>query len=436
METLGNAFRDSLLAGQARVAAMPHAWVNRLRGEALERANALTVPTVRDEDWRFTDLAPMYRLAFCPADAARIQSADLAQFIAPEAAVRLVFVDGRFAPALSSMPGSGQPLLAMPLADAIAHHGDLLRPRLGHLADFQHDAFVALNTACLQDGALIVAGRGTSASTPVHLLFVSTQKDVATHPRVVVVAESDSELTLAEDYVALHEGTYCVNSVAELFLAPNAHVHHVKLQRDNKAAFHLATCAVRVERDARYRSNSIAFGGRISRHNVNVVQAGTGVECHLDGLALIGGRQLADTHSFIDHALPHGTSRQLHKCIAGGGSHAVFNGRVLVREDAQRTDSGQESRNLLLSDKAHVDTKPQLEIFADDVKCSHGATVGQLEADEVFYLRSRGLSDSAARNLLTYAFAADIVNRIPLPSLVAQLRATVLEQTGAKELVP
>jgi len=169
---------------------------------------------------------------------------------------------------------------------------------------------------------------------------------------------------------------------------------------------------------------------------VNVVQAGTGVECHLDGLALIGGRQLADTHSFIDHALPHGTSRQLQKCIAGGGSHAVFNGRVLVREDAQRTDSGQESRNLLLSDKAHVDTKPQLEIFADDVKCSHGATVGQLEADEVFYLRSRGLSDSAARNLLTYAFAADIVNRIPLPSLVAQLRTTVLEQTGAKELVP
>jgi Fe-S cluster assembly protein SufD len=436
METLGNAFRDSLLAGQARVAAMPHAWVNRLRGEALERANALTVPTVRDEDWRFTDLAPMYRLAFRPASTAELRSADIARFVAPEAALRLVFVDGRFAPTLSSLSDSGQPLLAIPLAEAIAHHGDLLRARLGHLADFQHDAFVALNTACLQDGALIVAGRGTSASTPVHLLFVSTQNDVATHPRVVVVAESDSELTLVEDYVALHDGTYCVNAVVELSLAPNAQVRHVKLQRDSKAAFHLATCAVRIERDARYQSNSIAFGGRISRHNVNVVQAGTGAECHLDGLALIAGRQLADTHSFIDHALPHGTSRQLHKCIAGGGSHAVFNGRVLVREGAQQTDSGQESRNLLLSDKAHVDTKPQLEIFADDVKCSHGATVGQLEADEVFYLRSRGLSDSAARNLLTYAFAADIVNRIPLPSLVAQLRTTVLEQTGAKELVP
>jgi Fe-S cluster assembly protein SufD len=436
MAAVGNAFRDSLIAGQSGVATAPHAWVNRLRGEALERANALTVPTVRDEAWRFTDLAPMYRLAFHPAGAAELRSEDLARFVAPEAAVRMVFVDGRFAPALSSLPVAEQPILALPLAAGIAHHGELVRAHLGHLADFQQDAFVALNTAYLQDGALVVATRGASTPAPVHLLYVSTQKDVATHPRVLVVAESDSELTLVEDHVALHDGAYCVNAVAELSLAPNARVRHVKLQRESKAAFHLATCAVRLERDARYRSNNIAFGGRISRHNVNVVQAGTGVECELDGLALIGGRQLADTHSFIDHALPHGTSRQLHKCIAGGGAHAVFNGRVLVREGAQQTDSGQESRNLLLSDKAHVDTKPQLEIFADDVKCSHGATVGQLEADEVFYLRSRGLSDSAARNLLTYAFAADIVNRIPLPSLAAQLRATVLEQTGAKELVP
>ncbi len=434
MEAVGNAFRDSLIAGQTRVAAAPHAWLNGLRGEALERANALTVPTVRDEDWRFTDLAPMYRLAFHPAEATMPRGEDLARFVAPESAVRMVFVDGRFAPVLSSLPASGQSLLALPLASAIGQEGDLVRAHLAHHADFQNDAFVALNTAYLQDGALIVAAAGSRTPEPVHLLFVSTQKDVATHPRVLVVAEADSELTLVEDYVCLHEGAYCVNAVTELSLAPNAHVHHVKLQRDGKAAFHLATCAVRIERDARYRSNSIAFGGRISRQNVNVTQAGTGMECHLDGLALIGGRQLADTHSFIDHALPHGSSRQLHKCIAGGGSHAVFNGRVLVREGAQQTDSGQQSRNLLLSDKAHVDTKPQLEIFADDVKCSHGATVGQLEADEVFYLRSRGLSDSAARNLLTYAFAADIVNRIPLPSLVAQLRTTVLEQTGAKEL--
>lgn len=434
MEAAGNAFRDSLLAGQAAVTAGPLSWVNHLRSAALERANALAVPTVRDEEWRFTDLSPLYRLAFRSADAPVLEAARLAPWIVPEASVRLVFVDGRFAPMLSALPRSEGPLFAAPLAAGIELRTALVEARLAQLATFQGDLFVALNTAYLQDGAIIVAQADTKITEPVHVLFVSTQKDVAMHPRVLVVAESGAEVTLVEDFVTLHEGAYCVNAVTEVAVASNASVHHVKLQRDSKAAFHVATGAVRIERDGRYRSNSIALGARISRQNLNVVQAGPGVQCHLDGLALIAGRQLADTHSFIDHALPHGTSRQLHKCVAGGGAHAVFNGRVLVREDAQRTDSGQESRNLLLSDKAHVDTKPQLEIFADDVKCSHGATVGQLEAEEVFYLRSRGLDDTAARNLLTYAFAADVVNRIPLPSLAAQLRATVLEQTGAKEL--
>lgn len=434
MEAASNAFRDSLLAGQAAVTAGSQAWVNHLRAAALERANALAVPTVRDEDWRFTDLAPLYRLAFRSADASLPQAAQLAPWIAPEVSVRLVFIDGRFAPSLSALPASDGPLFAAPLAAGVERRAGLVEARLGQLADFQRDLFVALNTAYLQDGAVIVARAETKIVEPVHLLFVSTQKDVAMHPRVLVAAEAGAEVTLIEDFVTLHDGAYCVNAVSEVAVAPNAFVHHVKLQRDSKAAFHVATGAVHLERDGRYRSNSIAVGARISRQNLNVVQAGPGTECHLDGLALISGRQLADTHSFIDHALPHGTSRQLHKCVAGGGAHAVFNGRVLVRENAQRTDSGQESRNLLLSDKAHVDTKPQLEIFADDVKCSHGATVGQLEAEEVFYLRSRGLDDTAARNLLTYAFAADIVNRIPLPSLAAQLRATVLEQTGAKEL--
>lgn len=434
METVANAFRDSLLAAQAGVAAGPQAWVNRLRGEALERANALAVPTVRDEDWRFTDLSPLYRLAFRAAEPQGLPATELARWHLPEARVRLVFVDGRFEPSLSDLPTSDAPLFAAPLATAIERLGTALEARLARIADFQRDLFVALNTAYLQDGLVLIARAHARVAEPVHALFVSTQKEVAVHPRVLVVAEAGAEVTLVEDYVALHAGAYCVNAVTEVAVAPDALVHHVKLQRDSKAAFHVATGTVRMERDGRYRSNTIALGARISRQNLNVVQAGPNTECHLDGLALIAGRQLADTHSFIDHALPHGTSRQLHKCVAGGGAHAVFNGRVLVRENAQQTDSAQQSRNLLLSDRAHVDTKPQLEIFADDVKCAHGATVGQLEAEEVFYLRSRGLDDTAARNLLTYAFAADIVNRIPMPSLAAQLRATVLEQTGAKDL--
>jgi Fe-S cluster assembly protein SufD len=190
---------------------------------------------------------------------------------------------------------------------------------------------------------------------------------------------------------------------------------------------------VRVERDGHYQSVAVALGGRISRYNLNVSQAGEGAQCQIDGLALIDGRQLADTHSFLDHARPDGSSRQMHKCIVGGAAHAVFSGKILVRPGAQRTNSSQESRNLLLTDKAHVDTKPQLEIFADDVKCAHGAAIGQLDPEQVFYFKSRGLSESTARELLTFAFATEIVGRIPVPSLVKRLEETVVRQTGGRQ---
>jgi Fe-S cluster assembly protein SufD len=243
------------------------------------------------------------------------------------------------------------------------------------------------------------------------------------------VAEQGAEVTVVEDYVGLQDGAACVNAVTEIAVGPNAHVRHVRRQQESAASFHIATCAVRLERDASYRSVAVAAGARISRLNLNVLQAGVGTSCQLDGLALIRDRQLADTHSFVDHAHPHGTSRQLHKCVVGGHAHAVFNGRIMVRPGAQRTDSAQASRNLLLSRRAHVDTKPQLEIFADDVKCAHGATVGQLDAEELFYLRSRGLSEPVARGLLTYGFAAEIVDRIPVPSVAEALRRTVLQIT-------
>jgi Fe-S cluster assembly protein SufD len=224
-----------------------------------------------------------------------------------------------------------------------------------------------------------------------------------------------------------------VSGVTEIGVSDNAHVRHIRLQRESQAAFHIATSGVHLHRDARYTTVSVALGARISRYNLNVTQAGEGAECTIDGLALIGGRQLADTHSLLDHVTPHGRSRQLHKCIVGGAGHAVFNGKIFVREGAQKTDSAQQSRNLLLSERAHVDAKPQLEIFADDVKCAHGAAVGQLEADQLFYLKSRGLDEITARNLLTYAFAAEIVGRIPVPSLVRRLEETVVRQTEKAE---
>jgi Fe-S cluster assembly protein SufD len=421
---------ENLLAGRPELPARPQAWLSRLRADALERANSLALPTLRDEDWRFTDLAPLYALALKPAaQAAALAGLGLEPVIAPEAPARLVFIDGQFVPSRSSIQRDG--VVVTTLGAALETHGRLVESHLGRHAGFRDDPFRAINTAHLTDGALVVAPRNAAGSTPIQLIFASTQAGVAVHPRCLIVAEAGSEVTVLEDYVGLHGDAYCVNAVTEIAVGANAHVRHIRRQQESPAAFHIATCAVRLERDASYKSVSVAAGARLSRYNLNVLQAGEGTHCQIDGLALLNERQLGDTHSFIDHAHPHGTSRQLHKCVAGGHAHAVFNGRILVRPGAQRTDSSQSSRNLLVSRRAHVDTKPQLEIFADDVKCAHGATVGQLEAEELFYLQSRGMSEPAARALLTYGFAAEVVDRIPIRSVVDALHRTVLKETQA-----
>jgi Fe-S cluster assembly protein SufD len=291
------------------------------------------------------------------------------------------------------------------------------------------DLFTALNTAFLQHGVFIHLAKDAVLKAPIHLLFVAAGSGVAAYPRCLVVAESGSEITVIEDYVALGEQAYLTNAVTEIAVAANASVRHIKLQRESDKAFHIGSCAVSLAKDARFQSHAVTLGARLSRNNLNISQQGEGAQIEIDGLALIGGRQLADTHTLMDHAKPHGTCRQMHKTIVGGAGHAVFNGKVFVREGAQLTDSSQQSRNLLLSDRAHVDTKPQLEIFADDVKCAHGAAVGQLDADHLFYLKSRGLPEAQARNLLTYAFGAEIIDHIPVPSLVAKLESLVLART-------
>ncbi len=400
---------------------------------AVERANELSVPTTRDEEWRFTDLSPLYKASFPPVsrsgnlDAARVHAFSIA-----EAQSRLVFVDGQFAAELSRVvPDAG--LTIGNLAEAARGAGAIAETHLASLASIDDDPFGAVNTAFLGDGAVIHVGRDVDAKAPVHLLFIATTQDRAAYPRVLVVAETGSRCTIVEDFVGIADGAYLTDAVSEIFVGENAAVSHVKVQREATSAFHIANTSVRVARNGRYASWMVALGARISRHNLSVAQAGEGTEFSIDGLALIGGRQLADMHSSIDHAHAHGVSRQLHKTVVGGGAHAVFNGKILVREGAQQTDSSQQSRNLLTSDKAHVDTKPQLEIYADDVKCAHGATVGQIEADELFYLKSRGLPDELARNLLTYAFAAQVVERIPVKSLVDRLGQAILAQTQTKE---
>ncbi len=420
-------YLDSLLQGRPPASAL--SWLNQLRANAVDRVGALTVPTTRDEDWRFTDISPLTKLSFQPAQAlAELAPATVAQWAIPEAAARLVFVDGIYAPQ-HSFNRAG--LSVENLVSGAKLHGAAVEQHLGRYAGFERNAFAALNTAFLHDGALLVVPRDAALAAPVHLLFIATRKQAASYPRCLVIAEPGSAVTLVEDFVALESGAYFTNAVTEIAIAGNAEVRHVRVQRDSAEAFHFANCAVSLAQASRYHSVSIALGARISRLNLGVVLAAEGAGCSIDGLALIGGAQLADTHTLIDHAVPQGTSRQLHKCIVDGAARAVFNGNIMVRPGAQRTDSSQSSRNLLLSAKARVDTKPQLEIFADDVKCAHGATVGQLDVDEVFYLKSRGLSDTAARNLLTYAFGAEVIERIPVASLRKRLEQTVMAQTQA-----
>lgn len=409
-------------------------WLNERRAQALERANALTVPTTRDEEWRFTDIGPLTKVAFQPVAAApRLALADIEGQLVPEAAIRLVFVNGVFAPDLSVSAGLPEGVVVGPLAAAINSHAGVVQPYLARHAAFEGEVFTALNTTRLHDGAFVWIARDRKCPAPVHLLFVSTQMGAAAYPRCLVIAEAGAHCTLIEDYVGLGDAVYFNNAVTEIVVGEGASVRHVKVQRETGGAFHIAHCAAVLARDAHYASHTVTLGARISRLNLDVVQQGEGAKVQLNGLALIAGRQLADSHTLMDHARANGSCQQLHKCIVGGAAHAVFNGKILVRPGAQLTDSAQQMRSLLLSDKARVDAKPQLEIFADDVKCAHGAAIGRLDAEQLFYLKSRGLSDTRARNLLTYAFAAEVIDRIPVPSLVERLEQTVLAQTQSVE---
>ncbi len=401
-----------------------------LRSAALERVGALAVPTTHDEAWRFTSLAALGRASLHPVVASTpLVLADIARWMIPEAVQRLVFVDGVYAPQLSATTANDAVSVST-LAQAMATHPDVVTQHLGQHAADPQQRFTAQNTANLFDAAVIVVPRNVAAAAPVHLLFIATQPNVSGYARTLVVAEEGSALSFVEDYVALTEGAYLTNSVTEIALGANAQVQHTRLQRESLQAFHIARCALTQAQDSQYHGVSIALGAEISRVDTSAQLRGTGTHCALDGLAHIASQQVADTHTCITHAQPHGVSRQLHKCIVADAAHAVFNGRVQVHPGAQKTDSAQSSRTLLMGPKAQVNTLPQLEINADDVRCTHGATVGQLDSEEVFYLQSRGLSPEAARSLLTYAFAAEVIARIAVLSVREQLQHAVLRHRG------
>jgi len=398
-------------------------WLERIRSEALEHAAALNFPSTRQDDWRFTDLSPLFLHGFESVDSyAKLKPGDIENFLIP-GTIRLVFVDGCYSAELSDLNNAGAGVTVDSLAGRLGDQ--LVESNFGRFAPYKTDAFVALNTNFFEDGAWIHVAKEVTA--PIHLLNVSTRRETpsAIYPRCLVVVESSGRATLVEDYVSLEGGIYFTNAVTEVVLNDNARLHHVRVQREDKSAFHFGHCSVQSGRDSVYSATAIALGARLSRHAVHVTQRGEGAEIHLDGLALIAGRQIADTHTLIDHAVPRGKSVQLHKCIVDGAAHAIFSGKIVVHEGASGTDSAQSSRNLLLSDKAHIDTQPQLEIFNDDVSCKHGATIGQIDAEAIFFLKSRGLTEARARNLLTRAFAAEIIDKIQVPSLVDSLGQTI-----------
>jgi Fe-S cluster assembly protein SufD len=425
---------------QAQAAAgQEPAWLRERRQAAMARFAAVGFPTTRQEDWKYTNVAPIARQPFHLAAAASeaVQPAAIAPFGFGQAGwSQLVFVDGRYAPALSSLAGLPAGARVASLAEALADDAALLEGHLGHHADDAASGFTALNTAFLHDGALVYVPSGQSATAPIHLLFVSTAGDplAATHPRVLIVLGPLSAATVVESYVALGAGPYLTNAVSELVLGEGAQLTHYKVMRESTAAYHIGTTQVYQPRDSVLTSFSIALGAQLARNGLNVLLDAEGADCTLKGLYLVDGTRHVDNHTSIDHARPHGTSRELYKGILDGKARGVFNGKVVVRPDAQKTDAQQTNKNLLLSEDATIDTKPELQIFADDVKCAHGAAVGQLDPQAVFYLRSRGLAPATARRLLTYGFASEITNQIQIEPLRAQLDALLLATVEAGSL--
>jgi Fe-S cluster assembly protein SufD len=426
------AFRDF----NARAPEGEPAWVARLRGGAFERFEELGFPTTDEEDWKYTNVAPISRAEFMPAEGSKeLESVAVEPFISAEARQScLVFVDGVFRRELSSLESIPEGVAAVDLSEALAgERAGLLWEHLGRLSGEGSDAFSALNTAFVGSGALLHVAKGAEAGAPVQLLFLSTAgAEAATFPRVLVVAERDSRLDLIETYASTGGASYLTNAVVEVFVGEGARVTHHKVQDEGAAAFHVASTRAELSRSASYDLTTVTLGARLSRHNIEVLLESEGAECRVDGLYIVGDGQHADTHSLIDHRAPNCASRQNYKGILDGRSRAVFNGRVFVREDARGTDAEQSNKNLLLSREARVDTKPQLEIYNDDVKCSHGATVGQLDEEELFYLLSRGLHADLARNLLTYGFAEEIVEKIKFESIRAQLDGAILNRLHAR----
>jgi Fe-S cluster assembly protein SufD len=417
-------------------------WMESLREEGLRKFTELGFPTPENEDWRFTNVAPIARTTFTIEKNGHKQVAPelLNRFIFPKLkTIRLVFIDGTYSPGLSDLSDMPEGVKVQSLASALDSEEELVKKYLSKYADFSEEAFTALNTAFMQDGGFVYIPHGTRLKEPVHLLYITGKSDRATitNPRNLIVVEDNCEAEVVEHYVSLDEGVYFSNVVTELVVGENSSVGHYMIECESMKAFNVSTLRVEQGRSSNIRSHSVLLGGALVRNNVHPVIAGEGCDSLINGLFMSTGRQHMDNYMKVEHASPHCDSRQFYNGVLDGRSRGVFHGRIIVHKDAQKTDAKQTNRNLLLSDNAQIDTKPQLEIYADDVKCTHGATIGQMDENAIFYLRSRGIDEDTAREILLGAFTSGTLESIQVEEIRNYCEMLVAEwfarRKGGKE---
>lgn len=408
------------------------AWLQAIRRAGNAHFSELGFPTTDDEEWRFTNVAPIAKLTpEIAQETPDVSAASVAPLLYAGTATA-VFINGRFSPGLSDVTGLGEGISFESIAAPSASGVELLQKHLARHARSDASAFVALNTAFIHDGALVSARAGAQGNRPLHLLFLSTAaKDgLSSHPRILIVAGRNSAFKVVETHASLGEKGAFSNIVTEAVIEDGANVEHVKVQRENEQSFHIATIQSTQGRASNFLTHSISLGAALARTNVHPVLNAEGCECTMNGLYLARGSQLVDHHTAIDHAKARCNSHEYYHGILDGKARGVFNGKIFVRPDAQKTDAKQTNRNLLLSNEANIQTKPQLEIFADDVKCTHGATIGQMQEEHLFYLRARGIGLDKARRMLIHAFASEILARVSIESVRAELDAAVFKWFG------
>lgn len=407
---------------------------HEIRRNAISQFAEIGFPTLRNEAWRFTNISAVAKGRFKAAANQVAVSKDFLKesLLAELSGNRLLFMNGNFVPALSNTRDSDGFYLA-PLSQAALQYPDLVQQHLAQYIRMEDHAFTALNTAFFGDGAFVHIPQGKVFTEPIHLVFISDAQEEAmvTHPRNLILLDENSQATVIETFLGTQSGRYFTNPVTELVLAENAILDHYKLQNESNQAYHIAVQQSHQKRNSNLCSQSFSFGGTIVRNDVNAVIDGEGVETTLNGLYVQEGNQHIDNHTLIEHAQPNSFSRELYKGILNDQSRAVFNGRIHVRQAAQKTDAIQSNQNLLLSEDARVNTQPQLEIYADDVRCTHGGTIGQLDENGMFYLRARGIDSSKAYNIMIYAFASDVTDRIKVDAVRNWVDKLVLQRLNA-----